>query len=276
MQSTPPGLRNRDRTWVKARPRRRPLLEALEERCLLASFHWVNNTSGAFNVAANWQDQGGNPGVPGPGDDAAVNVNGVTVGVPGSTSVHSLQMSSGSTLNVTGGNFAVASTSQVGALDLSPGTTFQVTGGTTTLTAGGTIAGGLDVAPGATLLFSGEGTFDLNSGAALTGAGLFDLVSGFAALSVNTPLTAPQSFELDDGNLTGPATLTVPGTFTWTGGSMNGAGATTIAPSRCTVPTPTTRPSSWPATTRVGRVSRSSCRRGCSSTPRPPRARCSW
>ena len=52
--------------------------------------NWLNDTSGAFNVAANWQDQNGNSGVPGPGDDAAVNFNGITVSVTGSTSVNSL------------------------------------------------------------------------------------------------------------------------------------------------------------------------------------------
>src|SRR5262249_48135856 len=59
---------------------RRPLqLELLEDRVVPATFTWFPNADGNFNVAANWRNQGGNPGVPGPTDDANINFSGITV-----------------------------------------------------------------------------------------------------------------------------------------------------------------------------------------------------
>ena len=90
------------------RHRRSPSLESLERRCLLATFHWVSDSGGDWSTAANWLNQNGMPGVPGPDDDAVVSVTGITVTVSGSISVNSLNLASGSTLDVTGGSFSVA------------------------------------------------------------------------------------------------------------------------------------------------------------------------
>ena len=54
-----------------AERRFRPLVELLEDRTLLSTFHWVGDPtthSGAWNVAANWQENA----LPGNGDDVAI------------------------------------------------------------------------------------------------------------------------------------------------------------------------------------------------------------
>src|SRR5262245_22841362 len=62
-----------------SRPSFRPTVESLENRRLLAAFRWTNPLGGDFAAAANWQDQAGNPGVPGAADDALILLDGVTV-----------------------------------------------------------------------------------------------------------------------------------------------------------------------------------------------------
>ena len=167
----------------KPRRHRRSLsLESLERRCLMATFHWVSDSGGDWSTAANWLNQNGMPGVPGPDDDAVVSVAGITVTTSGSISVNSLTLASGSTLDVTSGSFSVAnsnaSSTQLGTLDLASGTTFQVQAGTAELTSGGTIAGNLSIATGATL--ENAGTTAFNAGGNIAGPGTFDNLSGGA------------------------------------------------------------------------------------------------
>src|SRR5262245_29003567 len=66
-------------------------LEALEDRRLMASFQWANDVSGNFDNPANWVDQDtGNPGVPGPNDDATIGFTDVNVTSIQSNAVGSL------------------------------------------------------------------------------------------------------------------------------------------------------------------------------------------
>src|SRR4051795_10887148 len=76
------------------------VVERLEERRLLATFHWANNADGNFNDPASWLNQANQPGVPGPNDDATINFGGINVTVPASATVNSL--SSSARVSVTG------------------------------------------------------------------------------------------------------------------------------------------------------------------------------
>jgi hypothetical protein len=199
-RSSPPGQKSR-------RHRRSPALEFLEQRCLLATFHWVSDSGGEWSTAANWLNQNGMPGVPGPDDDAVVSVTGITVTTSGSISVNSLTLASGSTLDVTSGSFSVANSNaastQLGTLDLASGTTFQLQAGTAELTAGGTIAGDVSIATGATL--QNDGTTAFSAGGNIAGPGTFDNLSGG---TVNFSASA-NLFQADSGTLTNAGTLTV-------------------------------------------------------------------
>jgi YD repeat-containing protein len=206
--STQPLFMRRDR----GKARRRALLmcrvglEALENRCLLSSFQWANDVSGNWNNAANWVDQDGNPGVPGPNDDATISYSDIIVTSSQSNSVGSLN--DAGALTLTGGTFAVATDSSVAQLTVAAGTTFQVSGGTTTLSGGSAdsvLSSTVSVASGATLDLTG-GNVDLNSGAALIGAGEY-LIDG-ATVNVNTALTAPADLDLNSGFLAGAGPLT--------------------------------------------------------------------
>ncbi len=212
--STQPSFTRR----LRGKARRRALLmsfsgmEALEDRCLLSSFHWASDSSGDWNNAANWVDQDDNPGVPGPNDDATIGYSGVTVTSRQSNTVGSLD--DDGSLSLTGGTFAVGSDSSLAQLTVAAGATFQVSGGTTTLSGGSAdsvVGSTVSVASGATLDLTG-GNVDLNSGAALTGAGEY-LVDG-ATVNVNTPLAAPTDLDLRGGSLAGAGPLTVPNTGT--------------------------------------------------------------
>src|SRR5438309_1506489 len=89
-----------------ARHRFRSSVEALEERRLLATFQWAGNSDGDFGVAANWQDQNNQPGVPGPNDDAIIGFSGITVTVAASAAVSSLKSSA--RVNVSSGTLSLA------------------------------------------------------------------------------------------------------------------------------------------------------------------------
>src|SRR5262249_32443013 len=63
--------------------------------------HGPQDVDGASPAPANWVDQNGPHGAPGPADNAFVNFNNIPVTVPTSVSVNSL--SDGATLHITGG-----------------------------------------------------------------------------------------------------------------------------------------------------------------------------
>ena len=102
----------------------------------------------------------------------------------------------------------------------------QVQSGTLKFTlGGGTSSGSFDAVSGTTLDF-GSGTHTLNAGTAFTGAGS-SRVTG-ATVTVNGAVSAV-NFGQTAGTLGGGDTLTVTGTFGWTGGTMSGSGKTSIA-----------------------------------------------
>ena len=156
----------------------------------MATFQWASDSSGDWSTAANWLNQNGVAGVPGPDDDAVVSAAGITVTTSGSISVNSLTLASGSTLDVSSGSFSVANansaSTQLGTLDLASGTTFQVQAGTAELTSGGTIAGNLSIASGAALQNAGTTAFGV--GGNIAGPGTFDNLSG-GAVNFNSSAT---------------------------------------------------------------------------------------
>ena len=108
-----PILRKWSDTSKRRRPRVRPTspaMEILEDRQLLATVYWISSTSGDWNTKADWSS--GN--VPGPSDDAVINVTGATPTVTistGNQSVHSIAASD--PLSITGGSLTVASNSTI-------------------------------------------------------------------------------------------------------------------------------------------------------------------
>ena len=119
--------------------RRRPWLEALEERQLLSPVDWISTTSGNWDVGSNWSTGQ----VPGPNDDVVINVSGATPTVTinsGSVSVNSLMATD--PLVIGGGSLALAGTSTIsGPFMLSTISTLTTDGtltlsGSTTWTSG--------------------------------------------------------------------------------------------------------------------------------------------
>src|SRR5205823_10155845 len=111
-----------------------------------------------------------------------------------------------------------------GTLTLWPGTTNRL--------AGGGSATGAFTTPTTALVewvAAGASAFILNAGAALNGAGLYQLND--LTLTVNGNL-AVQNFNLVGGSaaLNGSATVTVSNVLNWTAGTMSGSGRTIIAP----------------------------------------------
>jgi hypothetical protein len=205
----------------------RPVPSYLEDRQLLATWNWVTNGDGAWNVAANWVNPANNThGIPAAGDTANIAYGGITVTVPASVTVDNVQCPS--TLKITGGTFTVtnqAQNSNISTLVLSSSTGLTTTGGSTTIN-GGTIAGTVTATtPGTVYL---DGTITANPGTTIAGTGLTDVTGGVLTLSTN--ITAPKQFEFDAGTINGTGTLTVSSaaTFTWTGGTLNNT-TTTIA-----------------------------------------------
>src|SRR5437899_608556 len=90
---------------VSAR-RVRPQLEVLEDRVLLDAVRWINASGGDWSTASNWDLQR----IPGPADDAIIEMPGITVTHLDSgrtDSIHSLTISNG-TFNILGGTLSVA------------------------------------------------------------------------------------------------------------------------------------------------------------------------
>ncbi len=99
----------------------RPWLEALEELVMPDAVRWINPAGGDWGVAANW-DAGH---VPGPGDDATIDLSGITV-------THSTGTDSVNSLLVTGATFSLSGGAlQTGVVQLQgAGTLFKLSGGT--------------------------------------------------------------------------------------------------------------------------------------------------
>jgi hypothetical protein len=210
----------------------RPALEALEIRCVPSTVNWTLLGNGDFNDPNNWLDVvDGSHHVPGPSDNAVVNTSGINVTLSADAEVESLACNAqltllGTTLTIDG----VGSDSYVQNLVLPSSATLKVNARTFFLTGGGDISGTLDAEANSTIAFN-EGDYTVNAGTVWNFAGQYTILASFeTVINVTANLTAPPNFEMDGGNLVIPAndTLTVPGTFAWTGGTIDGPGTVLI------------------------------------------------
>jgi uncharacterized repeat protein (TIGR01451 family) len=140
--------------------------------------------------------------------------------------------------NATAGSLSVTGVFQhtvAGTLNISAPLNVQ-SGGTLTSSGGGNIvllgtagvshAGTFDAQASSFINFA-SATHQFNSGAAFSaGTGTYKLTG--ATLSLNTNVSAP-NFGLLSGSITGGSNLDVTTNFAWSGGSMAGAGTTTIS-----------------------------------------------
>ncbi len=171
---------------------RRPFLESLEDRTLLATMLWSNSSGGDWDVTSNWVNQANSSDhhVPTATDDAQINTAGITVTHSAGTSdsVNELTVASGTTLNISGGTLAIAADSTIaGNLTMTGGTItpagLTVTGSVNW--SGGTISGGTITTRGALTLSGAEllsaATLDNQGAATLAnpdGSNGLDLDSG--------------------------------------------------------------------------------------------------
>jgi hypothetical protein len=101
--------------------------------------------------------------------------------------------------------------------------TVNVETGTLELAGGGTSSGNFSIAAGSSVKLS-QGIFTFTGGTA-TDSG--SISAAGATLLVQSPVTF-QNLSLTSGSVAGTGTLFVTGTMSWTGGTMSGAGFTTI------------------------------------------------
>jgi uncharacterized repeat protein (TIGR01451 family) len=152
------------------------------------------------------------------------------------------------------GTFTVATNGTIGNATgqtmTNNGTFIHTGGGTLNMTLGyATASGSTTTEQGGTLAFLSsagvihQGTFDAQTGSTISfAAGNQDCLApfGFSAGSgtykvtgatfvLNGANVSAPNFELVSGNLTGSGNLTTTNTFTWDGGTMDGAGTTTVA-----------------------------------------------
>jgi RHS repeat-associated protein len=96
---------------------------------------------------------------------------------------------------------------------------------------GGTTSGAFTIASGATVSFH-SGAQQLTGGTSFSGSGLVQVSSATLTLgSDSSEVVTVQNLELDSGSLVGPASLTMTGTFTWSGGTLGLSGTTTVTSS---------------------------------------------
>ena len=107
--------------------------------------------------------------------------------------------------------------------------TFELQAGTLSLNTGGGVSSGtMNVASGATLNF--QSNYTLSTGAALNGAGTYQLVNS-PTITVAGNATCAATFTQASGTLTGAGNFTITGTYNWQNGTMSGTGSTNIAAS---------------------------------------------
>ena len=188
------------------RARRLWVLEGLEERTLLTTETWINPAGGDWDTASNWSTGS----VPGPADDAVINIPNITVTHSTSAEDTVDSITSQATLNLSSGSLSIHATSSIaGGLMISAGTLSTVgkltisgsmswTGGT--ISGAGTLAAQNGLAlgdpntnadeylSGITLDNAGAATLSantLNEGLVLTNGAVFDNQPG-ASLTIQT------------------------------------------------------------------------------------------
>ncbi|HEX8600521.1 MAG TPA: S-layer homology domain-containing protein [Chloroflexia bacterium] len=93
---------------------------------------------------------------------------------------------------------------------------------------GGTSKGAFDIAAGVKLDFS-QGAHTLSNGTTFAGSGSVRVSGGTLVVGgAATERVAARRLELASGTLSGPATLAISDTLTWTGGTMSEAGKTEL------------------------------------------------
>src|SRR6516162_5949358 len=116
-----PGQKRRRTSRPQTLQRQRLILESLEERALPSTVTWIGG-SGDWDTASNWSD-GTTKRLPGPADDAVINITGISVThlTTATDSVHSL--TSKAAIVVGAGSLSVASASTISStLDFDGGT----------------------------------------------------------------------------------------------------------------------------------------------------------
>jgi hypothetical protein len=179
---------------------RRLLVETLEDRTVLSPVYWTNSAGGDWDTPGNWSTGL----VPGVGDDAVINLGGITIthSVASSDTANSLTIGTGldDTLAISTGSLALASDSALNdnTLTLSGGTLssagnltvsgpFTWTGGTLTGT-GSMTASGTTTISGSNAKTLDALTLNLNATTNWTGGIVF--VGNNAAINNNGTFNA--------------------------------------------------------------------------------------
>ena len=178
----------------------RPTCEALENRLAPATVQWSASADGFYDDPTNWTVAGGSTHrVPTTGDIAVASVSpSITITVRDARVVDSVNISDHLSI-VSGGSIgiSVGASNSVSQLSLQSGGSINVSGVGTVLTTGdgSSYAGTVNVGTGADLTFGGTPGavgHSINPGAALTGAGQFQVV-GLSIVIFNTSLTLPDN-----------------------------------------------------------------------------------
>ena len=128
------------------------------------------------------------------------------------------------TWNVSGANV----TSDVTGIAFNNTGTVNIASGTLALGGGGTNTGNFAISAGATLSFA-DGTHFLNAGVSFTGAGFVNVAGGAVTAGQSAPVTiTAANFGISGGILDGAGMLSI-GNFTWTGGTMEDTGVTSVS-----------------------------------------------
>jgi hypothetical protein len=176
------GQSSGSKNSAKRRPRTRgwmPFLETLESRRLLATVSWISSTSGSWDTASNWSTGT----VPGPDDDAVINVPGVTATIgPNVESVHSI--TADDPLVISGGGLTVAANSTIGGGLSMTGGSLKASGSGVTLMVTGATA-----LSGASIYSEGGATLNVPSTSYAGGNGYAD---SFQATGTGSVLSLPK------------------------------------------------------------------------------------
>jgi uncharacterized repeat protein (TIGR01451 family) len=192
-------------------------------------------TANWTNTSGVWNPSGGFPGCAS-GDSAAdTNASPTTLIINGSIAnpIVGLNLNcNGCVIDVqSGGSLALAGTGDIGS-----GATVKVTGGTLTIASGGTLtfhagsnfqfdSGTVDIQTGGTIDFP-TGANGVTTGGVMGGNGTLSISGG--TLNIGS-VTSPGTFSMTAGTLDGPGFLSITNSFFWDGGTIKGSGGAELA-----------------------------------------------
>jgi RHS repeat-associated protein len=166
------------RTPARRRAGRPPLYaETLEGRVLPSTVTWINPAGGDWDTAANWQDDKGVNRLPGPNDDAVINVAGnVTITHSQNVTDTIKSLTAGDPLTLSGGTLSVSG-------NLSNSSPITLSGGT--LTNATVLSGTLLTATGNSTLdgVTLGGDLEINAGIVVTAVNGLTLQDGKVGLN---------------------------------------------------------------------------------------------